>query len=102
MLPSESQTSISTASMLNFENFTHARWSDLYNFFAAGDPPLAQRLLMINTVFLVLFIIRQSRAKYPMRPTTAYAVQAILITANAAIMFHKDLSYWANWAHRFF
>jgi hypothetical protein len=77
--------------MFNQDLIYRARWDQLYLFFTDGYPPLVLKLLIINTIFLVLFIIRRAKATYPMRPTTAYAVQGLLIASNAMVMFHNDV-----------
>ena len=76
--------------MLNADLIRSARWGELYLFFTSGHPPLVLRLLIINTIFLVFFIIRQSSAKQPLRPVTAYAVQTLLIFANVAVIFQDQ------------
>jgi hypothetical protein len=73
--------------MLDPDLFYAARWDELYRFFAAGNPPLALQLLLINTVFLIFFMIRRWRGKMRMRSQTAYVIQGLLIAANATLMF---------------
>lgn len=77
--------------MLDAELFRNARWQDLYNFFANGSPPLILELLVINTIFLILFIVRQATSKHPMRYSTAYIMQGLLLAANAFFMFQHDI-----------
>ena len=77
--------------MFNQDLIYQARWDELYQFFTNGYPPLVLKLLIINTIFLVLFIIRRARATYRLRPTTAYAVQGLLIASNAMVMFQNDV-----------
>ena len=76
--------------MLSLENFKNARWQDVYTFFVAGDPPLIVVLLIINTIFLVLFVYKNARDKGRSH-TTSYKVQALLIIANGLIMFQPQL-----------
>lgn len=76
--------------MLDPKLFYAARWGELYQFFAAGNPPLVLQLLLINTVFLVFFIVRRARNRSPLRSQAAYVVQAVLIAANAMLMFSPD------------
>lgn len=73
--------------MLDLKLFENARWQDLYQFFLAGEQPLVWRLMVINTIVLVVFIIRRARRKSPMRMSTVYVVQALLIAANLFVMF---------------
>jgi hypothetical protein len=77
----------------------NARWQDLYTFFAAGNPPLAIRLMAINTIILVYFIIRRARGKNPMQAQTAFIVQALLIAANLFIMFAPNIMTVARSVH---
>jgi hypothetical protein len=72
--------------MLTIENFKNARWQDLYGFFAAGSPPMMVKLLIINTIFLVIFVFKKSRGGNS-NYQASYAVQALLIAANCLIMF---------------
>jgi hypothetical protein len=76
--------------MFNQELIYRARWDQLYAFFFEGNTPLALQLLIINTIFLVFFIVKRARAKNRQQQTTAYAVQGLLIATNAAVMFQKD------------
>jgi hypothetical protein len=70
--------------------FERARWGDLYNFLADGDPPLIFMLLGINTLFFLLFIYRRLKSKNKLHPTTAYFVQFVLIAANLAVLMQKE------------
>jgi hypothetical protein len=76
--------------MFNFEHFKNARWGDLYAFFAAGNPPLALQLMMLNTAFLGFMIYRKLSRKYKVRRSTTLALQFFLIAANLVLMFQKD------------
>jgi hypothetical protein len=81
--------------MFNSDLIERARWDELYVFFTSGDPPLVLRLLVINTIFMVLLIIRSAKAKQPLRPTTTYIVQGLLIASNFAVAFQDVLMPWA-------
>ncbi len=76
--------------MLSIENFKNARWQDIYEFLVAGHPPLIVKLLIINTIFLVLFIYKKSRGG-TRSYHTSYTVQALLIAANCLMMFQSRL-----------
>jgi hypothetical protein len=76
--------------VLNPDNFVNARWHDLYVFFAAGHPPLYWQLLALNTLFLTAIVVRKARAKFHMRKSTAYFIQATLIFSNCIVMFQKE------------
>jgi hypothetical protein len=77
--------------MLDPELFYAAPWGQLYQFFTAGEPPLALRLLLINTVFLVFFVVRRARSRSPMGSQTTNVTQGLLIAANVLLMFAPDL-----------
>lgn len=76
--------------MLNIENFKNARWSELFAFFAQGNPPLGLQLLVLNTIFLGFVVFRRATAKHQMRKSTAYMIQAVLIASNLMFMFQKE------------
>ena len=67
--------------------FYQAQWNELYAFFAEGDPPLAVQLLVVNTIFFVVFILRRARGARSLRSETAMVVQGLLLFANASILF---------------
>jgi hypothetical protein len=76
--------------VLNIENFKNARWSDLFAFFAQGNPPLGLQLLILNTIFLGFVVFRRATAKHQMRKSSAYLIQAVLIATNMMFMFQKE------------
>lgn len=76
-------------SMLELLNRT--RWDQAYDFLAAGDPPMMLRILGINTLFLIFYMIRRSQGSFPMKQFTVIQVQALLLLANALILFQRDV-----------
>ena len=76
--------------MLSIENFKNARWSELFAFFAQGNPPLGLQLLILNTIFLGFVVFRRATAKHQMRKSSAYLIQAVLIASNLIFMFQKE------------
>lgn len=81
-----------------FELFQRARWDQAYDYLAAGDPPIIARLLAINTIFLILYIVRKMRVEHKMRKSTIIQVQALLVFANSLILFQRDIQ---NFLERF-
>jgi hypothetical protein len=73
--------------MLDPQLFYAARWGELYQFFANGNPPLVLQLLLVNTAVLIFFLVRRWRGKTKLRSQTAYYLQGLLIAANATLMF---------------
>jgi hypothetical protein len=67
--------------------FYEVRWHEIYAFFAEGEPPLALQLLVVNTIFFMVFIQRRMRGARSLRSETAMVVQGLLLFANAAILF---------------
>lgn len=70
-----------------------AHFDELYAFFAKGDPPLAVQLLALNTIFLMIVVIRRMRGAPTLRRETSIVVQSMLIFANAVIMFREDIGH---------
>ena len=73
------------------EFFQNAPWHHLSDFFANGNPPLILRILILNTVFFVVFAFRRARGIPAMRAKTAVWVQSLLITANALVLFEPEI-----------
>ncbi|MGQ0485691.1 MAG: hypothetical protein ACT4SY_10105 [Hyphomicrobiales bacterium] len=76
--------------------FYQARWGELYAFFAEGEPPLALELLIVNTMFFVVFIMRRARGARTVRSETAVAMQGFLIFANTVVLFQDYLWQYKN------
>lgn len=74
-----------------FSLFSRARWDQAYDFLAAGDPPMIFRLLAINTVFVIFYIVRRARANRPMKESVVLQVQALLLLSNFLILFQRDI-----------
>lgn len=72
------------------ELFQQARWQDLYNFFTAGEPPMVLRILALNTIFLIIFIIRKARTTNSKHSSNPQIVQALLLFSNCAVMFQPQ------------
>jgi hypothetical protein len=77
--------------MAMFDTYMQVQWQELYEFFSSGRPPLALQLLAINTIFLILFMLKRMRGMPNLRPETARVVQAFLLAANFAIVFQQDI-----------
>ena len=73
------------------ELFKRARWDQAYDFLTYGDPPMIARLLAINTIFFVIYIIRKTRIDHQMQQSTLIQVQAFLLLANFLILFQRDI-----------
>lgn len=75
------------------ELFKRARWDQAYDFLTYGDPPMIARLLAINTIFFVIYIIRKTRIDHQLRQSTLIQVQAFLLLANILILFQRDIMH---------
>ena len=74
--------------------FWAADWDGLYRLLAQGNPPLALQLLALNTVFLVLYIVRKKTAKHRLRNSTVEVMQLLLLVANLVVVFQEDAYHW--------
>lgn len=72
--------------------FWAADWDGLYRILSTGNPPLAVQLLILNTIFLVFYILRQATAKHRMRSHTVQFIQLFLLVANLGVVF-QDGAY---------
>lgn len=76
-----------------FELFQRARWDQAFDYLASGDPPMIFKLLAINTIFVVFYIIRKAKTSDRLRQSTVIQVQGLLILANLMILFQRDIMH---------
>lgn len=76
--------------------FERTNWDSAYFFLTSGSPSLMIQLLAINTIFLILFILRRMTGVYNKKAHTSYVVQALLIIGNAAVLMQNDLMPYAS------
>lgn len=74
------------------QKFLNAPWWQLSDFLTRGQPPLAFQLLIINTIFFILFIIRRMRNERALHRSAAIQVQSLLIVSNALILFQEQIT----------
>ncbi len=75
--------------MLELIERTH--WDQAYDFLSAGDPPMVFRIMALNTVFLILYVVRRAGAARPMDQSGVVIVQSLLVGANLLVMFQHDI-----------
>lgn len=78
------------------ELFERTNWDSAYFFLTSGSPSLMIQLLAINTIFLILFILRRMTGVYNRKAHTSYIVQALLIIGNAAVLMQSELTPYAS------
>ncbi|MFT3986047.1 hypothetical protein [Aestuariivirga sp.] len=69
----------------------NAPWYQFYNVLADGNPPMIFKLLALNTVVFILFIVRRAKGVHTMPSRTAIAVQSLLLMANGLILFQDEI-----------
>jgi hypothetical protein len=81
---------------MNTDLFWAADWQGAYNYLTRGDFPLIFQLLAINTVAIVIMVVRGIISKHKLRATSAYIVQGILVAVNIAVILQNDTSMLIN------
>jgi hypothetical protein len=70
-------------------------WLSSYNDFmrtmASGNPPLGLQFLAVNSVFLILVILRRLRRQKTWRSGASHAMQISLITVNFLVLLQESL-----------
>ena len=69
----------------------NAPWQQAYDVLAAGQPPMMLRILAINTLFFILFLIRRTRGINSMPSKAAIAVQSALLVINMMILYQGEI-----------
>jgi hypothetical protein len=73
------------------EQILNAPWWQLTDFFANGSPPLIVELMLVNTIFLIVLIIRRAKGLDTMRTEAIIQVQGLVILANFMVMFQEQI-----------
>jgi hypothetical protein len=84
--------------MLTPEIIERTPWHEFFGFFLKGNPPLIILLLMLNAVFVLLFLARRIKGKRAFMPSTVYAIQALVILANFVVIYHVEIYKYAKMA----
>lgn len=71
----------------------NAPWNQIYDVLADGNPPMALRILAVNTVFFILFVVRRARGIASMPQKTAITVQSLLVFSNMLILFQDEVQH---------
>ncbi len=70
-------------------------WLSSYNEFmrimASGSPPLGLQLLTVNTVFLIILILRRLRRANAWKSGASHAMQISLIAVNVLVLMEDNL-----------
>ena len=74
------------------ELFTRTRWDQAQDFLLSGDPPMYLRLLVLNAIFVALFLVRRIMGAKPLPHNALLAVQCMLVIANVLIMLQTDIT----------
>ena len=64
--------------------------ADVRHFLLTGDPPIIVQLLALNTVLMVLFLIRRIRGKAGQRMHVTYTMQWILIFGIGGVILEDQ------------
>ena len=60
--------------------------ADVRHFLLSGDPPIIAQLLALNTVLMVLFLIRRIRGRSADKMHVTYAMQWILLVGIVGVI----------------
>jgi hypothetical protein len=80
--------------------FGRARWDQAYEYLLSGEPPIIFRLLALNTLVVILIIIRRARAAPRLRDSAVIQLQALLLGINCMVLFQNEVQQNAEWAWR--
>ena len=73
------------------DQIMNAPWWQLTDFFTKGNPPVIVEVMLLNTIFLIVVIIRRAGGLETMRTQTVIQVQGLVILANAMVLFQDQI-----------
>jgi hypothetical protein len=68
-----------------------AAYNDFIRIMASGSPPLGLQLLVVNTVFLIIVILRRLRGRAGWNAGASHAMQISLLTLNVIVALQPDI-----------
>jgi hypothetical protein len=74
-----------------FEQFVNAPWWQLVEFLTKGETPLVVEMMLVNTIFLLVLIVRRVGDLPNLRRETVIQVQVLVIMANAMVLFQDQI-----------
>jgi hypothetical protein len=74
-----------------FDQIMNAPWWQLADFLTKGNPPLVVELMLVNTIFLIVVIIRRAKGLPTMRTEAVIQIQGLVILANAMVLFQDQI-----------
>ncbi len=77
--------------MTFLDYFNATDWGQGYRLLTRGEIPLILQLLILNTIFLIAYVVRSATAKFRLRQSTVMIVQGLLLAANLAVILQEDL-----------
>jgi hypothetical protein len=73
------------------DQIMNAPWWQLVDFFTKGNPPLIVEVMLLNTVFLIIVIIRRAKGIVTMHSDSMSLVQGLIILSNAMVLFQDQI-----------
>jgi hypothetical protein len=66
------------------------RLDEIHHFILSGNPPISAQLLAVNTVMMIIFIMRRMRGAMPGRHPLTFALQWVLVGCNMLVVMEQD------------
>ena len=82
--------------MTFLDYFNATDWGQGYRLLTQGSVPLILQLLILNTCFLLIYVLHNATSKYRMRRSTVVIVQGLLLAANLAVVLQDNLLPWVQ------
>jgi hypothetical protein len=68
-----------------------ASYNEFWRIMSSGDPPLGLQFLAVNSVFLIIVILRRLRRQSTLHSGASHALQISLITVNFMVLMQDGL-----------
>ena len=76
-----------------FDWAERVNWGEYVNLLESGNPPLIVQFLILNTIFMIWWIVRRWQGKAALRRKTAIIMQSLLVGANLFILFRDRINF---------
>jgi hypothetical protein len=70
--------------------YLQAQWAELSFYFSQGAPSLGFKFALVNSAFVIWWIVMRLVKTRPMRKPTIIAARVLFVACNALVLFQED------------
>jgi hypothetical protein len=68
-------------------------WGEYVHLLSQGHPPIVVQLVIVNAIFLILWIVQRARGTTAFRQESGIALQLLMLASNTYILLYGDVVF---------